>query len=83
MMCILQIVARRSALGLMAGAAALLTKTGASQAAFGDAARVFGGKWASSLLHRSFAMLSDRTYVAHLLKNHAGRFYWAVIIISH
>lgn len=39
-----QIVARRSALGLMAGAAALLTKTGASQAAFGDAARVFGGK---------------------------------------
>lgn len=39
-----QSVARRSALGLMAGAAALLTKTGASEAAFGDAARVFGSK---------------------------------------
>ncbi len=41
---VLQNVARRSALGLMAGAAALLTRTGASQAAFGDAARVFGSK---------------------------------------
>jgi len=37
-----QSIARRSTLGLLAGAAALLTKTGASQAAFGDAANVFG-----------------------------------------
>ena len=38
----LQQVARRSALGLMAGAAALLTRTKPSEAAFGDAANVFG-----------------------------------------
>ena len=39
---VVQSIARRSTLGLLAGAAALLTKTGASQAAFGDAANVFG-----------------------------------------
>lgn len=39
---ILQQLARRSALGLMAGAAALLTRTKPSEAAFGDAANVFG-----------------------------------------
>ena len=38
----LQQMARRSALGLMAGAAALLSKTKPSEAAFGDAANVFG-----------------------------------------
>lgn len=42
-------MARRSALGLMAGAAALLTKTGASEAAFGDGANVFG-KWDATLV---------------------------------
>ena len=40
----LQKVARRSALGLMAGAAALLSNVAPSEAAFGDAARVFGSK---------------------------------------
>lgn len=35
---------RRAALGLLAGTAALLAGTGASQAAYGDAARVFAGK---------------------------------------
>jgi len=35
-------IARRSALGLVAGAAALFTKVSASEAAFGDAANVFG-----------------------------------------
>lgn len=37
-----QDIARRSSLGLLAGAAALLARTGSSQAAFGDAANVFG-----------------------------------------
>ncbi|KAK9821725.1 hypothetical protein WJX81_005807 [Elliptochloris bilobata] len=37
-------VARRAALGLLAGAAALITNTPSSEAAFGEAARVFGGK---------------------------------------
>lgn len=37
-----QAVSRRAALGLLAGAAALVTKTGPSEAAFGDAANVFG-----------------------------------------
>lgn len=37
-----QQIARRSAIGLMAGAAALLTRTKPSEAAFGDAANVFG-----------------------------------------
>lgn len=46
-----QAVSRRAALGLLAGAAALVSKTGPSEAAFGDAANVFGrttnksGKW--------------------------------------
>ena len=39
---LLKAIARRSALGLVAGAAALLTKVSASEAAFGDAANVFG-----------------------------------------
>lgn len=37
-----QAVSRRAALGLLAGAAALVTRTGPSEAAFGDAANVFG-----------------------------------------
>lgn len=37
-----QQMARRSALGLMAGAAALFSRTNPSEAAFGDAANVFG-----------------------------------------
>lgn len=39
-----QMMERRAALGLLAGTAALLAGTGASQAAYGDAARVFAGK---------------------------------------
>ena len=42
--CLTQAVARRAALGLMAGAAALIANTPPSEAAFGEAARVFGGK---------------------------------------
>lgn len=37
-----QAVSRRAALGLLAGAAALVTRTASSEAAFGDAANVFG-----------------------------------------
>lgn len=39
-----QAVARRAALGLLAGAAALITNAQPSEAAFGEAARVFGSK---------------------------------------
>lgn len=35
-------MSRRAALGLLAGAAALVSRTGPSEAAFGDAANVFG-----------------------------------------
>lgn len=42
--CLAQAVARRAALGLMAGAVALIANTPPSEAAFGEAARVFGGK---------------------------------------
>ena len=37
-------VARRTALSLLSGAAFLLSRAGKSEAAFGDAARVFGSK---------------------------------------
>lgn len=42
--CLRQAVARRAALGLLAGAAALIANAQPSEAAFGEAARVFGGK---------------------------------------
>ena len=37
-------VARRTALSLLSGAAFLFSRAGKSEAAFGDAARVFGSK---------------------------------------
>ena len=37
-------MARRTALSLLSGAAFLLSRAGESEAAFGDAARVFGSK---------------------------------------
>ena len=37
-------VARRTALSFLSGAAFLLSRAGKSEAAFGDAARVFGSK---------------------------------------
>ena len=51
----LQAMSRRAALGALAGVAALVSRTGPSEAAFGDAANVFGRTTNKSGISVNFA----------------------------